>query len=207
MMRFILPIILIGISVTLFFMFTNPLYNEIALLRTQAASYDEALKNSKALENERDKLTAKDNSINPDDKIKLQKLLPENIDNIRLILEIGEIAAPYGMTLKDVKYSAKTDEETAKGAVSGTEGIVQGGGIVQSPQKDYGVWDLEFSTTGSYNNFLNFTKNLESNLRIVDISSIQFSSGSETKINIPSNPSIPEAYKYDFKIKTYWLKN
>ena len=198
MMRFIMPVVLIGLSMIVFFVFTNPIYNDISLLRTQVVSYDEALNNSKMLENERDKLTAKYNSINPDNLIKLQKFLPENIDNIRLILEIEQIASPYNMVLRDVKYNTITNKDTTSETVNG---IVQGGGI-QSAHKDYGVWDLEFSTMSTYNNFLNFTRNLESNLRIVDISSIQFSSDSDTKFS-----SSPEVYKYNFKIKTYWLKN
>src|SRR3989339_324856 len=199
MMRFIMPIILIGISVTVFIMFSNPFYKDITQLRTQVASYDQALSNSKALEEERDKLTTKDNAIDPENKRKLEKLLPENIDNIRLILEIGEIAAPYGMVLKDVKYNTAIDtkSDAAKTAV------VLGGGISQVSNKDYGVWDLGFSTVGTYNNFLNFTRDLEKNLRTVDISSVEFSS-----INTASgSSSITPSYKYDFKIKTYWLKN
>lgn len=203
MMRFIIPVILTGISLAAFFVFTNPIYDDISLLQTQVASYNEALDNAKALENERDKLTAKYNSISPDNLIKLQKLLPENIDNIRLILEIEQIALPYGMVLKDVKYSTTTKQDTDTTPV--TAGVVQGGGAAQS--KDYGVWDLEFSTVGSYNNFLNFTRDLQKNLRIVDISSIQFSSGSDTRLSVPPNSTYVEAYQYYFKIKTYWLKN
>jgi len=195
-----MPFILIGISISIFFVLSNPLYNDIQELRTQVVSYDKALSNSKALENERDILTAKDNSINPDDKIKLQKLLPNNVDNIRLILEIEQIALPYGMSLKDIKYSATKD--TTKSAKSGEATVIQGGGeVATSYLKDYGVWDLEFSTTGTYNNFLNFTRDLERNLRIVDVSSIQFSS------EVASNSTLPESYSYSFKIKTYWLKN
>ncbi len=207
MMRFIMPIVLIGISASLFFVFTNPLYNDISTLKAEVASYNAALDNSKALENERDKLTAKYNAINPDNLIKLQKLLPENVDNIRLILEIEQIASPYGMVLKDVKYNA-----TDKNVASTTTGpVVQGGGGALKTPKDYGIFDLEFSTSGSYNNFINFTKDLESNLRIVDISSISFSSdgtatGTGVNTKTPSSSS-SEIYKYDFKIKTYWLKN
>src|SRR3989344_831018 len=197
MIRFIMPFILIGISISIFFVLSNPLYNDIQELRTQVVSYDKALSNSKALENERDILTAKDNSINPDDKIKLQKLLPNNVDNIRLILEIEQIALPYGMSLKYIKYRATKD--TTKSAKSGEATVVQvGGEVATSYLKDYGVWDLEFSTTGTYNNFLNFTRDLERNLRIVDVSSIQFSS------EVASNSTLPESYSYSFKIKTYW---
>lgn len=208
MMRFITPIILIAISVTLFFVFTNPLYDStdplspgIVQLRAQVASYNTALDNSKALENERDKLAAKFNAINPDDLTNLQKLLPNNVDNIRLILEIGQIAAPYGMVLKNVKYNAtETDPALANGTV------VQGGGVANSAPKNYGIFDLEFSTSGTYDNFINFTKDLERNLRIVDISSIAFSS-SGTAANENTNINSSEVYSYDFKIKTYWLKN
>lgn len=196
-----MPVILIGISITVFFVFTNPLYTELVASRGDSASYNEALDNSKALENERDKLTAKYNSIDPNNLAKLEKFLPENIDNIRLILEIEQIASPYGMVLKDVKYSTATDENKVTNGVSAVTGSFSGVQVSQSVRKDYGVWDLEFSTTGTYNNFINFTKDLEKNLRIVDISSIAFSS------DAVGQSSALESYKYNFKIKTYWLKN
>lgn len=188
-----MPVILIGIAVVGFFMFTKPLYQDISLLRTDADSYNQALDNSKALENERDKLTSKYNTISKDDLDRLQKLLPDNIDNIRLILEIEKIASPYGMVLKDIKYNADT-------VASGNGGPVQGGAQQATPA-NYRVLDMEFSVTGTYNNFLNFAKDLENNLRIVDVSSVVFSSEVDPKTN-PSG-----AYKYNFKIKTYWLKN
>ena len=211
MIRFIMPVILIGISLAVFFVFANPIYNDIGLQKAQVASYDEALNNSKALENARDTLTQKYNSISPDDLVRLQKLLPDNIDNIRLILEIEQIATPYGMALKDVKYNATTDTTSA---TTGAAAAVQGGGVAtQSALKNYGTWDLEFSTTGAYSNFLSFLQDLESNLRIVDISSIQFSSsgssvssGAGVSSGAVSSPS-SESYSYNFKIKTYWLKN
>ncbi len=201
-MRFIMPVILIGIALSVFFMFGNPIYSDISGLKTQVGSYNEALNNSKALENERDKLTAKYNTIDPENLTKLQKLLPENVDNIRLILEIEQIASPYGMTLSDVKYNANDDTANTPAVAAPTPGVVQGGTAAQATSKDYGVFNLEFSVSASYNNFINFTKDLESNLRIVDISSVSFSSD-----NNSGKTNAPESYKYDFKIRTYWLKN
>ena len=180
-------------------MFTNPLYKDISTIKAEVISYNEALDNSKTLEAERDKLTQKYNAFDPENLTKLEKLLPDNVDNIRLILEIEKIASPYGMVLKDVKYDtlSKTDASS-----TGTQGTIKGSANDQSLHKDYGTWDLEFSTQGTYNNFVNFTKDLESNLRIVDISSIQFASGSGV-----GTSSSSEVYKYIIKIKTYWLKN
>lgn len=200
MTRFIMPAILIGIAITAFFMFTDPFYNDISKLRTDVASYNTALNNSKTLEDERDKLTAKFNAFDKGDLNKLEKLLPSSVDNIRLILEIEKIASPYGMALKDVKYNT-TDTNSVASAGTALSGV----GLTKSAPKDYGVFDLEFSTSGSYSNFINFTKNLEDNLRIVDISSISFSSDTSPGLNAKATPS--DIYKYNFKIKTYWLKN
>ncbi|MBI3888503.1 hypothetical protein HY311_01785 [Candidatus Nomurabacteria bacterium] len=199
MTRFIMPAILILIAIALFFMFTNPIYSDIGTLKETVTSYNEALDNSKALENARDSLTAKENAINPDNLVKIQKLLPDNVDNIRLILEIEQIAGPYGMILKDVKYNTTNPVASTPSVVSGGAGQVTSG--------DYGIFDLEFSTTGSYNNFINFTKDLESNLRIVDISSISFASDTNAAGNANVKTPSSEVYTYDFKIKTYYLKN
>jgi hypothetical protein len=204
MTRFIMPIILIGISISIFFLFANPIYNDISALKIQAASYNDALANSKALENERDKLTAKYNSINPDNLIKIQKLLPDNVDNIRLILEIEQIASPYGIVLKNIKYNV-LDNTTSTGATTAVAAVQVGALATQTPQ-NYGTFDLEFSTSSTYDNFINFSKDLESNLRIVDISSISFTSNvSNPVVGVKTNQE--EIYQYDFHIKTYWLKN
>jgi hypothetical protein len=195
MFRNITAVILIGIAGAVFFMFINPTYNEILNINKQTASYDEALSNSKVLEAERDKLTKKFNSIDPINLEKLQKFLPDSVDNIRLVLEIEKLALPYGMILKDVKYA--TD------SVTKSKNVIQGGTSKSEAGKNYGSWDLEFSTQGTYFNFVSFIKDLENNLRIVDVVSVDFSSDTIAS----TNPLLSEAYKYNIKIKTYWLKN
>src|SRR5680860_725828 len=170
MFRFLITTVLIGLSIALFFTYTSPLYGDVVLLRKEMTSYDQALNNSKALENERDKLTQKYNAIGGENLNKLQKLLPESVDNIRLVLELEKLALPYSMVLKDVKYDA-----TGKEPVS-SPGVIQGEVLNQNLRKNYGVWSLEFSTEGGYSNFINFMKDIENNLRIVDITSISFSS-------------------------------
>ncbi|MCX6755353.1 MAG: hypothetical protein NT068_02325 [Candidatus Nomurabacteria bacterium] len=199
-MRFLIPIILILISVAGFFMFLNPNYAQIKLLTNKITSYNTALTNSKSLENERDKLATKYNSIDTENLKKLSVMLPDNVDNIRLILEIEKIAAPYGMVLKDVKYSAVVEPVVTTKVKLAKTAVVK---------KDYGDWDLEFSTSGTYTNFIKLLKDLEHNLRIVDIASIDFSSDVSTAPNTGASlsTSSPDTYKFNFKIKTYWLKN
>lgn len=202
MMRFIVPLLLIGISVAGFFILITPKYEEVVALKAQVSAYDKALNNSKSLEDERDKLIKKSNDISKVNKEKIEKMLPGSIDNIRLILEIEELASVYGMYLKDVKY----DDE--KKAEEGAPQVVQAGVIDESANQEYGVWNLEFTTEGSYTNFINFTRDIEKNLRLVDISSVQFSSISAPASKSATAIATPaDNYVYTFKIKTYWLKN
>ena len=201
-MRFVIPIILIGMAIAGFFMFLSPAYNEIQDLRTKSESYNQALTNSKALEQERDKLVTKQNSMSKEDLDKLKVLLPDSVDNIRLILEIEKIASPYKMSLKDVKYSSEDDKAKAGTAAKPMD-------KTGNSRKDYGSWDLQFSTQGTYGNFTAFLKDLEKNLRIVDVSSIEFASDTPTGggLAISSQKVNTDDYKYTIKIKTYWLKN
>jgi len=200
MMRFIIPILLIGLSGAGFFILISPKYQEVVALKAQVSAYDKALTNSKTLEDERDKVIKKSNDITATNKEKIEKMLPDSIDNIRLILEIQELASVYGMSLKDVRY------EDEKKAEEGAAEVVQVGIIDESSNEDYGVWDLEFTTEGSYSNFINFTKDIEKNLRLVDISSVKFSSLTATNSKgVSITPT--DNYNYTFKIKTYWLKN
>src|SRR3989344_4284418 len=198
MARLIIPIILITVSIIGFLKVLNPMYADVKLLKAQTASYNEALDNSKALEAERVKLTKQYNSFAPEDLSKIEKLLPNSVDNIRLILEIEKLASPYGMVLRDVRYDTFKEEDAETP-------VRQAGGGVESLPTEYGAWDLEFSTEGAYSNFLNFIRDLESNLRLVDISSIQFAS--DTTTGKGGGASTSEVYKYSFKIKTYWLRN
>ncbi len=198
MIKYLSSFILIGLSVAVFLLFTNSLYADIQNLKTEQSTYDEAATNSKALENERDKLTAEYSKISTENLERIKKFLPDSVDNIRLILEIEKIAEPYGMALRDVKYSIQEKEDSSGGQITGG---ANGQGGLQN--KNYGSWDLSFSTSANYSNLLNFMRDLESNLRIVDISSIDFSSNSTPA----SGSAASEVYRYTFNIKTYWLKN
>ena len=203
MFRYLTPIILTGAAIAGFLFFTKPILGEITTIKQDVVSYNEALDNAKNLESERDKLTKKFNSIDPDNLLKLQKFLPDAVDNIRLILESEKIASPYGMVLKNISYDSQ-DKSTNSTSSSSTG--ISGDKIKKDTTKGYGIWNLGFSTEGSYSDFISFTKDLESNLRIVDIDSVTFSSNSAGGVSLGKvKPN--DYYGYTFKIKTYWLKN
>jgi Tfp pilus assembly protein PilO len=190
-MNFIFPIILIIASFGVFFGYVDPNYKGqgstdtsnysafgIVSLRAELTKYQEIANNSSKIVGRRDVLTKKKNAITNEDRSKLDKLLPNNIDNIRLIIEISDIAAkrnllPKNISVGDVKKN--------------TDSIGPDGSI-------YGTISMSFSVNSSYTNFLNFLSDIETNLRLVDITNITFNS--------------TDTGFYDFSVtfNTYWLK-
>lgn len=200
-MRYIFPILMLGVAVAIFFAYTDPTYKDIKMYRAQVASYDSALDNADKLERTKQEIIADYGTIPPEDIEKLSKLLPDNVDNIRLILEIESVAAKYGMTIKNVKFDVQKQQKLQNG-----ERIVeQNAQDTELGSKEYGLFDLSFSTQGTYQNFVAFSKEIERSLRIVDIKSVSFSSPEASPIQSFNQPK--NIYQYDVDVRTYWLKN
>ena len=178
MIRFLLPIILLVASATLFFTFIDPTYNQIIELQKDEARFSEALDNSKQLQQIRDGLLEKYNAIPTEDIDRLEKMLPDTIDNVKLIRDIDGVANKYGMSLRNVKI-AVTDKNIS---------------VIGPDTNTYDSVNLTFSVSGPYKTFIAFLHDMESSLRLVDVVSIKFSS------------SKADLYEYNVTIKTYWLK-
>jgi len=181
MLRTILPIFLISASAGIFYFFSDPTYQEIKRLGVEKKSYEDALENSKRLQVLRDQLLEKYNSFPASELERLERMLPNNVDNVRLVLEVDRIAARYGMSIKNIRTgtgSERSQERT----------------LIGREDKPYDTFSLEFSIDGPYSNFVSFVSDLEKSLRIVDIENITFSS-SDDRVS-----------SYTVRIKTYWLK-
>ena len=74
-----------------------------------------------------------------------------------------------------------------------------------SSSRPYGIFPIEFTTEGNYETFTAFLKDIEHNLRLVDVKSIGFT------VPPPPDPKAtvyvdPNIYTYTLKVETYWLK-
>jgi Tfp pilus assembly protein PilO len=175
----IISIVLILASAGLFFGFVDPTYTNVKAEQVQKADYEKALNNSKSLQAERDKLLEKFNGMNQGDKDKLLKLLPNNIDNIRLIIDIDEMAKTYGMRIRNFKTDTGSGDKDTIG----------------KDTTKYGTLTLSFSTTAAYPTFLAFLRDLEHSLRVLDVAAVKFSVNDTNQL-----------YDYNVTVKTYWLK-
>ncbi|MFA6077404.1 MAG: hypothetical protein WC724_00025 [Candidatus Paceibacterota bacterium] len=193
MFKIIFPILLLGTSGLMLFMFTNPNYEKIQAKKVELASYNEALDNSKLILGQKDKLLSIVNEIPEEQKLKLEKLLPSNIDNIRLILEINNIAKRYGVILRAIEFGS-TPQAVPKTAI-GQKAPTNAPDLGNS---DYGTVTLGFTMVASYPTCVSFLKEIETSLRLVEIKSVIF--------DAPMSSQDKDLYTFRIELNTFWLK-
>lgn len=183
-MRNIIALLLIVASIGIFFGYIKPAYSTIQDLQSQESTYDDALAQITALNNTvaQDQKTL--SGFNVDDIAKLNKFLPNSIDNVRLIIDISNIASNFGLAIKGITLeqpAATTNNAPVQTAAN---------------KNGYNSINISFSVTTTYSNFLSFIQGLEKSLRLVDIVSVSFTpTGNNTA-----------TYDYHITLRTYWLK-
>ena len=192
MIRFLIAIIGVAIAGGIFFFYTKPAYDSTRSIASQISEYNLALDKAAELQKLRQALLSRYNALDPNDIARLQKLLPDHVDNVRLILDLDNLASAHGFTLQNVSVSgsrAAEDSDTPLGTIG-------------SNSQQFDSLTFGFSTTGTYPAFLQFMESLERTLRIVDLVSLSLSpanAGVDTKLPEP-------VYSYSVTVKTYWLK-
>lgn len=181
-MRFVIPSVLLIAAIGLFVVYTNPTYQSSQEITMQVSSYDEALDRSQELRRARDELLARRNTFATEDLQKLQRMLPDNVDNIRLIIEINNIASKHALALQNVELGELSDSRQARSTFS-----------VGASGDPIGSVDVSFSLSTTYEKFLAFLADLERSLRIVDVQGITFSADETVS-------------QYNLTIRTYWLQ-
>lgn len=204
-----MSIIFILAGLVLTFSYTNPTYRgmsgnpdiskkSVVELIDEKTKYEAAIQKTKEIEEVRNGLQTKYNLITNIDKQRLDKMIPSNIDSVRLIIDVNNVASAYGMSLRDISISDAPASTARKDApVLGTQ------------SGTYSYENLSFSLTGSYDNLVSFLFDLEKNLRISDVTSLSLdpadkesasASDSKTK-NTKTDPQ----YKMKITLKTYFL--
>lgn len=220
----ILPIILILASVGMFFGYINPTYTgvtgatdtaskSIQELQSEENDYKDALTKTAEIERVRTGLSDQFRKISPSDQTKIEKLLPDHIDSVRLIIDINNIAAKYGMSLTNIILTASgvlpTPKANAPASASSPSDTSAARTFVGPDDRQYDSIKLGFTVTGSYENFIQFLKEIEESLRVVDVTSLAFSSaksGSPVSGQVGSGSSASNLFTFSMTIRTYYLK-
>lgn len=187
------PIILIILAIGIYFTFTRVKLDEIKSIRAVNQVYVQALENSEKLIKVRDAVIGNYNKLDIADRENLEKLIPDNIDNVRLIIDTNSVAARHGIILKNIK-TVTTDDKAGASSNVPTTPVSQNTSVTSPTVGSYNTMTLKFTVASSYEAFKAFMTDLESSLRIMDVSKISLKVGESS------------AYNYEVEIQTYWLK-
>lgn len=182
MFRIILPIICIAGAVSIFVFFTNPKYQETKINSAQLDKLADALDKANQLRDIRDRLAEERRNIDPKDLNRITKMIPDSVENIGLIIELNNIARDKGMELLNPSIEG-----------GGSTGVATD---VGPDNKKFGSIRMTFSVNTTYEKFIDFLKELERSLRLVDVTNVSFS----------APDSKTGRSNFGVTIQTYWLK-
>lgn len=190
MTRTLFSLIFVAAAGALFFLYTKPAYDQVRSIQEQITQYDQALVKAGELQRLKESLLSRFNAFNPVDVDRLHKLLPDHVDNVRLVLDLDTLASQHGFALQNVVINAP---------VAAVQGRDQRQVVLGPNREVYDSLTLRFATGGTYPNFVQFMKALEESLRIVDVVALT--------IDPDSTPTGGEPlYRFDITLRTYWLK-
>lgn len=194
MTRTIFSLIFLAAAGGLFFFYTKPAYDGVRTTQAEILQYDQALSKAAELQRLKQQLLSKYNAFNPTDVDRLHKLLPDHVDNVRLVLDLDTLAGQYGFALQNVVINAPG---------TGTAGAPGGGEqqvSIGPSRQTYDSLTLKFATSGTYPKFVEFMTALEGSLRLVDVVNLTLDADAGSPVD--GEP----IYRFDITLRTYWLK-
>ena len=212
MIKIIISVVSLVVAGGVFFMYTESAYSNTKVLQASIDQHNLALDKAKELKVLQESLLSRFNAFNKGEVERLHKLLPDHVDNVRLILDLDRLASTFGMALQNVVISSPASESADKTVI----------GSIGAGKQKYDSLTLKFSTHGTYANFIAFIESLESSLRIVDlvnlsltpegqggatqIASVARGAASGSASQGTSAAASESFYKFDITVRTYWLR-
>jgi Tfp pilus assembly protein PilO len=172
--------ILIIIAIGLFYTFTSSQYAVVQNLRAEAEEYQKVLDGAEAISETNASVEDQYRKIPKAEIERLNKVLPDNIDTVRLALDLDGMAGVYGISLKKVQVDRQEEDNT---------GVISIGN-----SNPYEKVNVTFTFISNYPNFTRFLADLEKSLRIANVRSIHFQTNTVG------------LYEHKITIETYWLK-
>lgn len=186
-MKSITPVLLIVISIGLFYLHISPRYERVQTLRTEQSQYNDALDRVDELAISRDQLLTKYNDFSQDNLARLERFIPDKVNTVKLIADIDGVAGRHGIAIRSV---TTTDQDIDNAQSISTS---------PSDEKPYKTTQISFRFTATYPNLVLFLKDLEKSLQMVDVKMVSF--------QVPQgNQNSSGLSEYQIAIHTYSLK-
>lgn len=191
MNRNLLATILIVAAIGIYFTVTKSMVADAQKIKADNAQLVAALDSADQIIKARTDVTQQYNQISSDNRTKLDKMIPSAVDNIRLVIDLNNLALQNHFALSDIKASVPSSANSP-GRAAAAAGASAMAGTVGEPVLD--KVQVTFSAVTTYDQFLHFMQDLEANLRIMDLSHISISATDDG------------LYSFSAQFQTYWLR-
>ncbi len=181
-MRSLMPILLISVSLALFYVFIDPRLEAVRDLVEEENQYQEAIAKAEELMVVRDQLLSQYNSIPDGDLDRLERIVPDSVNFVKLVADIDSVAGRYGIAPRGIEVKEVLDESLGIGDTASLTPYLSS--------------TITFSFVSSYENLVNFLTDLEKSLQMIDIKSITFSTEGEDS----------DLHNFNVSFDTYWLR-
>jgi Tfp pilus assembly protein PilO len=169
------------LSLGILFGYIQPTWSgSIARVKANIVGTEQALATAQAYSAQQNQLASARNTINPDMLTRLEKFLPDSVDNVGLILDLNALAGRAGVSLSNIDVALPDTKRSTDQASFKLPSV--------------GSLNLSLTAIGSYSAFRSFLENIEKSARLLDVQAISVR-GSDTGV-----------YEYQMTIRLYWLQ-
>lgn len=175
------PVILVLVSIGVYFTFIIPQFESLQEKIKQRDEYQMVVQNIEQLEKKNNELTVIYNGISQTEKDRLGRILPKTMDAVGLARELDLIASRHGASVTEVQIERPNNSNAT---------------TIDLPENKrlYESAIVSFKIVSNYPNFVKVLSDIERNMRIMDTRSIVFQT-SESGI-----------YEHKISVETYWIK-
>ena len=176
MRRFLAPIFFMLISSGIYVMYIDSIYGQIQISLAKKEAIRQSIIDASAAKEKIEHLASVESSFPSDYEVKLRTLLPDSIDNTRLVVEVNAMAVRDGLHISTPIINVT--ENTKKSSLP------------------YVKHTITFSVRAPYATFRAYLRDLEGNLSLRDMTALSFSSQetNDDAINYRSPELIPHIY-------------
>lgn len=220
-------LLLISVAVGSYFLLIGPLYRgngiiwepkeSIKSLRVSNEQYSQALVQAAQLYSQAQNLDAEYESIDDETKEKMKKMVPEDIDPVRLLSEINGIANSQGLALINMTYKENAPQTSTVKTTSNTSSVpampieptnstasvpmavtpnnMTGGQAKEEVISKQGSYTVSFSVKTTYPKVKDLVRSLETSLRLYTIRHAKLTSSEDSALD-----------EFSIEIETYYLQ-
>lgn len=166
MFRTLTPIVAILMAVVVYFYYIQPTMDEIQDIEGETDEYVEAVRNAEQFNTRLQTLVQKKNSFSAFEIERLNALVPDTVDEVKLLVDLKEVARAHGMLFGNISVSENED--------TGGSGEISEGSTLDF-ERDFVYSDIQFGLIGTYEQFRGALAEIERSLVLLEVVNISFS--------------------------------